>query len=189
MKTGYILLGLAGIVSALGIGWFFDSQKVISRQNLLKVPDNIDYYLAGVNYHAYNDQGLTRFQLRSPYLEHFIREDTSALTRPMIDYYTDSGQWQLSAKTGRLQHKTEIFQLQQEASVRSLNSTDPFVINSELMVFKSETERLEIPQALQIDSEQLKLNAASAVLDLKNNLHEFVRVKATYEDRIKHEPG
>lgn len=189
MKAGYIFLGLAGIIGALGIGWFFDSQKVISKKNELQVPDNIDYYLAGVNYHAFNDQGLTRFQLRSPYLEHFIREDTSHLIQPTLNYFTDTGEWKLSAKKGSLQHKTEIFQLQQQASVRSFNTKDPFTVNSELMVFKSESELLEIPQALQIYSQDLKLNAASAVLDLKNDLHEFVRVKAIYDNRNNHEPG
>lgn len=189
MKTGFLFLIVAGIFIAHGIGWFFDSQKVIIGEDELQVPDNIDYYLAGVDYQAFNDQGLPRFHLKTPYLEHFILEDTSHLRQPSIDYYAQSGQWNLSAKTGTLQHKSEIFQLQQQASIRSFSSTDPFVVNSELMVFKSELERLEIPQQLAITSPRFKLKAASAVLDLKNNRHEFVRVKATYDNRNTNETG
>lgn len=188
MRWSYVVLILAGIAGALGIGWFFDSQKVISTQNPLQVPDNIDYYLSGVRYQSFNDQGFTRFQMRTPYLEHFIREDTSQLTQPMLDYFNDSEQWQLSATRGSLQHGTEIFQLQQQARVSRIDALDPFVLHSELIVFKADTELLEVPQSLQISSRDLQLEADSALMDIKNSRHEFFNVNATY-DSNKHEPG
>lgn len=188
MKTRFALLVIAGTFIALGLGWFFDNQKVISTQNSLEVPDNIDYYLSSVNFLAYNEQGVTRFRLQTPYLEHHIREDTSQLTQPTLDYHVDSEQWELSANRGSYQHQPEIFELREQARISRLNA-NPFILNSELFILDTQTEHLTIPQDLRINSPTLKLSAQSAILDLKTSRYQFNRVMATYENRNQHEPG
>lgn len=188
MKTRFAFLVIAGTLVALGLGWFFDNKEVISTESSLEVPDNIDYYLSRVNFLAYNDQGVTRFRLQTPYLEHNIREDTSQLTQPTLDYHVDSAQWKLTANKGSFQHEPEIFQLQDQARISRLNA-DPFVLNSELLIFETQTERLSVPQALNINSPTLNLSAQSAILDLKTSRYQFNRVVATYENRNQHEPG
>lgn len=188
MKARFIFLILSGTVIALVSGWLLDQNRITSTQNPLEVPDNIDYYLTNVNFLAFNDQGNTRFRLQSPHLEHHIREDTSKLTQPFLHYHADSGQWKLSANRGSFQHESEIFQLQDEARIRRLN-TDPFTLDSTLFIFESQTERLTVPQPLQIESPSLKLKAQSAVLDMKTSRYQFNGVMATYENRNKHDPG
>jgi LPS export ABC transporter protein LptC len=188
MKARFIFLVLSGTVIALVSGWLLDESRITTTQNPLEVPDNIDYYLTNVNFLAFNDQGDTRFRLQAPHLEHHIREDTSELTQPSLDYHADSGQWKLSADRGSFQHGSEIFQLRDQARIRRLN-INPFTLDSTLFIFESQTERLTVPQALQIESPSLRLKAQSAVLNMKTSRHQFNGVMATYENRNKHDPG
>lgn len=188
MKTRFVFLVLSGTLLALVLGWFLDEEKVISMQKELEVPDNIDYYLSSVNFVAFNDQGSTRFRLQSPLLEHYIKEDTSQLTQPALDYYADTVQWKLSGQKGSFQHESEIFQLQDQASIRRIN-TDPFILDSTLLIFESRTERLTIPHALHMKSPSLQLKAQSAVLDMKTSQYQFNGVMATYKNRNNNDPG
>lgn len=189
MKTRLLLLTLLGIAAALFSGWFIDNQKVVTATNPLQVPDNIDYYLAGVNYRAFNESGSPHMQLQTPYLEHYIREDISQLETPELQYFTDSGEWRLSAQQGSLQHASDVFELIDEARLRRVEPADALLLTTQKLIFRSRQEQLEVPQALQITTDGLQLQAANALMDMRNKRHEFFRVKAIYRSRSNHVPG
>lgn len=189
MKTRLLLLTLLGVTVALFSGWFVDSQKMESTENPLQVPDNIDYYLAGVNYRAFNESGSPRMQLNTPYLEHYIREDVSQLQTPDLRFFTESNEWHLSAQQGSLQHATDTFELIDQARIQRVDPADPLLLTSEKLIFHANQEQLEIPQTLQLTAQGLRLQAATAIFDIRNKRHELSRVKAIYYNRQNHVPG
>lgn len=181
MKSSYIFLIFFALIAALTAGWFIESRPAVVITNSLEVPDNIDYYLAEVNYRVFNDSGEPSYQLQAPYLEHFIREDLSQITQPDIQYYAENNQWQMTADQGTLKHEKEILELSQQVRLKRVDLNNPLLLTSELMVFTPNDEQLEIPQKLQVKTNDLELQADSALMDIKNNRHEFHHVKAIYQ--------
>lgn len=181
MKASHILIILLVLIAALTAGWFIESRPTLSIKAPLQVPDNIDYYLAEVSLRSYDDSGAPRYQLQSPYLEHYIREDLSRIDQPDIHYFAKNNQWQITADKGSLLHQNQVFSLSQQARLQRIDPLNPMLLTSDLMIFTPDTEQVEIPQALRIETNDLKLLADSATMDIKNNRHEFHRVKATYQ--------
>ena len=189
MRLRLLLLTLAGITIALVFGWFVDPPKVENTVNPLQVPDNIDYYLAGVRYQDFSESGEPKLQLQTPYLEHFIREDVSQLESPRLQYFTANEEWHLTATQGMLQHASDTFVLTHKARLQRVNESNPFLLTTDKLVFHSAEEQLEAPQALQVRSDGLQLQAANALLDMRTKQHRLSRVKATYHRRSNHAPG
>jgi LPS export ABC transporter protein LptC len=181
VKTFHFLLLIIGMMVAVGVGWFIDNQPELDSENTLQVPDNIDYYLARINYRAYDAQGQTSYHLKSPYLEHYIREDRSQFTQPDLHYYKDATPWHITAEKGSLQHQTELFRLQEAVKMRRIDELAPLLLASELLEFDPSRDTITIPQYLTIDTDELELRADSAVMDMKNKRHQFDRVKAIYQ--------
>jgi len=183
VNSGFLLTVLALVSLAIGIGWFYDRKLEPATTDALLLPDNIDYYLSKVNYRAMNLQGTIHYQLRSPYLEHYIREDTSHIQQPDIQLNGEVSAWQIRATKGILKHTEEIFELKQKVEMLRDSIVDPMRLNTELMVLRPQTNLVEIPSALTLISSQLQLQASSAMLDIDKNRYQFTRVKATHHSR------
>ncbi len=181
MKVVPLFFILLALIVALGIGWFIDKPPILSSKNPLQVPDNIDYYFSDLNFSAFGQDGELSYQLKSPYLEHYIREDTSQISAPDIRYFGDNNKWQLSAMQGLLQHKGEIFELIKQARIHRIDAKDPLILTSEQIIFTPDAEQVVVPQKLRVKTNSLNLHADYAVMNLKNNQHEFRRVKAVYD--------
>ena len=182
MKLRLLLLTLLGIAVALFAGWFLDEPPAPEVVDQLRVPDNIDYYLADVDYRAFNESGTVRYQLQTPYLEHYIREDISHLRVPRLHYHDDDGsQWRLGADEGSLLHASEQFELRQQALLERQHGDRPMQLASQVFRFDSQAEQLEVPQDLTLTSPGLQLNAANALLDIGNQRYRFHRVRAVYQ--------
>lgn len=189
MKPLHVLAIVLLIVGALSLGWFFDTQSPLLIENPLEVPENIDYYLSGVRYRAMNGEGSIRYQLDSPYLEHFIQEDISVIRQPFIDYQGKPQRWTLSAQQGVLQHQSEVFELQEQVNLTRFDANDRMQLSTERMILTTQNDLVVIPQRLQLSTGSLQLQANSATLDVSNNQYRFNGVKATYQDRGIHETG
>jgi len=189
MKLFHFLLIIIGMMVAVGVGWFYDQRPAVPQESQLQVPDNIDYYLSAVNYRAFDAQGNTRYQLQSPYLEHFIREDRSDLSQPDLQYFKDSSPWHITAKKGSLQHQNELFRLSQQVNMRRVDPLDSMLLKSELVELDSKNDVVRIPQPLTLESTDLKLQADSATMDMKHKQHQFHRVKSVYQRDNSHVSG
>lgn len=181
MKPGYLLAVIIFVSAALGLGWFFDEQTSQAPTSTLEVPDNIDYYLSNLKYRSMNQQGSLHYLLQSPYLEHFIQQDISRLQQPTMQFYGDNSEWLIQAKTGRLQHKEELFELLQQVELQRNSPQQPLLLTTDIMILKVHNNLIEIPQVMNLITNNLKLQAASAVLDIDQNHYQFRRVKATYK--------
>lgn len=189
MKPRFLFILMLALIAAVVAGWFFDRQSLPLAQNPLQIPDNIDYYLTGVKLKSFDQQGLPDYQLNSPYLEHFVREDISIIQQPDIRYFSAQADWMMSAQQGKLIHQSDIIELQQKASVKRNQLDNSMHLTSEQMIFNPDLDTVELPVALRMQSNQLDLNAQSALLDMKHDHHVFQRVNATYQTVKSHEPS
>lgn len=187
MRIKYLLLVFGAVIIALGAGLLFDRRIDQVIQNPLQVPDNIDYYLARVNYQAFDEQGKISYQLQSPYLEHYIREDTSQLTEPQLRYYKADQQWKLDALSGRLNHPLEQLIFTEKVRMQRERNSSQLLLTTEKIIFSTQSELIEIPHALTLTTDTMKLQAANASLDIKHEQHQFQRVKAIYEQNKTNE--
>ncbi len=189
MKLRFLLMFIVTLIGAIIAGWFFDRQHLSIVQNPLQIPDNIDYYLSGVKLKTFNQQGTPGYQLNSPYLEHFVREDISIIQQPDIRYFSDSADWLMAAEQGKLIHREDIIELQQKASIKRNQINSSMHLTSEQMIFNPDQETVELPVALRMQKDQLDLKAQSALLDMKHEHHVFQRVNAIYQTTKAHEPS
>jgi LPS export ABC transporter protein LptC len=189
MKPPFLLMFVALLVIAVVVGWFYNRQMLPVAQNTLQIPDNIDYYLAGVNLKSFNQQGKTSYQLKTPYMEHYVREDISVIQQPDMQYFADDANWSMTAQKGTLTHQTDLYEFQQQVSVQRLQADQSMLLTSDQMIFNPDQKTMNLPVALQMTSNRLNLHAASAMLDMKNEQHVFQRVNATYNPAKSHEPS
>jgi len=181
MKIHYFLAIVIFIVTALGIGWFYDEKLPLGSRDDFQVPDNIDYYLSQVNYRSMNEQGSLHYLLTTPYLEHYIREDISHIQRPNIRFNGNRSTWLMQSLTATLTHRQELFELQQQVELKNDSHADPLLLNTDLMILKPRDNIIEIPLALTLLSNNLDLKAESARIDMNNNQYRFHAVKAVYQ--------
>ncbi|MCP3688373.1 MAG: LPS export ABC transporter periplasmic protein LptC [Gammaproteobacteria bacterium] len=144
------LVVIAGIV-AIAAGWVYQSQTsiAISKQEL-EIPIGIDYYLSTVSYRAMDKNGKLHYALKTPYLQHFKRDDISRMDKPEMAIYRDNETWQAQANSAELLHRQNI-----------VNLIDQVII--------------EKP-----GNKPVTINADKAVLDLGNNVYLFTNTRTVY---------
>jgi LPS export ABC transporter protein LptC len=189
MNARFLFLFMIALVVAVFAGWFFDRKNLPMAKNPLQIPDNIDYYLSAVKLKTFNQQGKPSYQLNSPYLEHFVREDISILQQPDIRYFDKTADWIMSANQGKLIHQREIIELNQKASIQRHQLKGSMLLTSEQMIFDPDRETVKLPVALRMQDENLDLKAQSAMLDIKHEHHVFQGVNAIYQTPKAHEPS
>ncbi len=187
MKTWQILVAIIAIVGAISLGWFFDPRPSLIPRSLLEVPDNIDYYLANFSYRAMDADGAPHYELKAPYMEHYIREDISQIRQPFIIYQADPHQWQVSALQGSLSHQQELLRLDQQVDLQRVSDQQPLQLNTEVLILETASDLVELPEALTLTTDSMRLQAENASLDMNKNYYQFNRVKATYHKRDIHE--
>ncbi len=185
MKPGYLFIIIIFISAALGIGWIYDNRTTEIPTSSLQVPDNIDYYLSNINFRSMNQQGSIHYLLKSPYLEHFIRENISHIQKPSIQLNGEKSGWFMKAKTGKLQHKEEVFELQNQVKLKRNSQQDPMLLSTELMFIRPKTNLIDIPVDITATTDNLNLQATSAQLDIDKNNYKFNQVKVKYSTRQK----
>ncbi|MDJ0833460.1 MAG: LPS export ABC transporter periplasmic protein LptC [Gammaproteobacteria bacterium] len=189
MKPWQLLTVIIAIAGAVSIGWFFETRPSRLQLSPLEVPDNIDYYLANFSYRALDDNGLPHFELQSPYLEHYIREDVSQIEQPFIIYQADPHEWRASAEQGSLSHQQELLQLNRQVDLQRIGNQQPLQLNTEVMILETRNDQIELPEAVKITTDTMILHADNASLDILKNYYQFNQVRATYHRRNGHEPG
>jgi LPS export ABC transporter protein LptC len=180
MKWRFLLLFVLGTLLAAGTGWLIDLQRAVKPRQALQAPDNIDYYMKQVDYRAFDENGLLSYHLRSPYLEHFIREDSSHLQTPKIDFFAAEDQWHARSNQAVLSHAEETLTFNDKVDLRRSGGTEPLNLTSDKLILYSREERMEVPVDMILLQGGLTLHATGAILDMKSKRHNFTGVKAVY---------
>ncbi len=123
MKLSSIILVVAAGVIAIAVGWIYQSQnKSTDTRAKLEIPVDIDYYLSKVKYRVMAKSGDLDYELRSPYLQHFKREDISRMDKPEINIYRNGQQWQVEANTAEMKHKINTLELIENVRLKNMKS-------------------------------------------------------------------
>ena len=86
MRPSVLVVIFIAVVGAIAAGWIYQSKsKTTTQRPELEIPTDIDYFLAELKYRIFNQAGSLDYQLRSPYLEHFARDDISRVKQPVVD--------------------------------------------------------------------------------------------------------
>ncbi len=151
MKLSSIaLVGMAGII-AIAAGWIYQSQTSISiSKPELEIPVDIDYYLSEVAYRAMNKNGQLNYELKTPYLQHFKRDDISRMDKPEMAIYRDNEHWRVQASSAEMLHRQNTVKL----------------IDQVLMEKKG--------------GKPVKINADKAIFDLDNNIYLLTNTRTIY---------
>ena len=182
INTRILAIVIAGVL-AIFIGWFYQLQ--VKEREIpvvdLEIPDNIDYYFTGMSYRVMKPSGETDYVFTSPRLEHQVRGDVSVIETPEVTIYGDKSTWQVNAGLGQLFHQTDELQLQHQV-VMQKQGDDPLRLESSEAVFKAEDDIVSFPAEVLVSSEAAQISAASATLDMKNNVFRFNQTKTVYQD-------
>ncbi len=175
----FLVYGLLAI-AALVIGRFVQTPSPVLMQPPQEVPDNIDFYLAGVDYRAMDEQGRLRYRLRTPLLEHYRREDVSRVQRPSMEYRLPRQRWRLEARQGELKHREERLLFEREVTLRREGGR-PMQLRTERLDLYSDARLATLPRPLLLETPTLRLEADSARLQLDSGRYRFDRVRAVHQ--------
>ena len=174
-----LIYGLLAI-AALVVGRFVQTPSPVILKPKQEVPDNIDFYLAGVDYRAMNEQGRLGYRLQTPLLEHYRREDVSRVRQPRIEYRLPQQRWRLQAEQGELRHREDRLLL--ERGVRLQRDGDrPMRLDTEQLQLYSVARIATLPLPLVLQTPRLRLEADSARLQLDNGRYRFDGVRAVHQ--------
>ncbi len=78
-----------------------------------------DYFMEDFTLDATGDDGVRRYRLQSPSMEHFIGDDLWLLEHPEVTYFADTGEpWRMRAERGRAWNNVEDVHLEGEVQIR-----------------------------------------------------------------------
>ncbi len=175
----FLIYGLLALV-ALIVGRFVQPPSPVLVKPKEEMPDNIDFYLAGVDYKAMDEQGMLRYRLQSPLMEHYRREDVSRVQQPRIDYRLPGKRWLLDAEQAELRHRQDRLILSDGVRLQRLGKR-PMQLSSERLELQSVEHIATLPRPLLLESPRLRLEADSGLLQLDTGRYRFEGVRATHQ--------
>jgi LPS export ABC transporter protein LptC len=180
MRPLTIILIFIAVLGAIAVGWVYESRsKDTLVQPELEIPTDIDFFLSSMDYRAFNKSGNLDYQLQSPYLEHFIKDDISRIETPLIHVYRDSGDWQIKAARGNILHRQEWLQLDKNVVMQRLGA-NAMQVRSESMLFKPDQDLIASQGRVTIESSSAKISGDNAVFDLRNNVYSLKNTRGIY---------
>lgn len=187
-KTGFIssvrpltiITLVIAILCAVAVGWVYEaSSKNIAVKPEMEIPTDIDFFLSQMKFRVFNTTGSLDYQLKSRYLEHFIKGDISHIQQPKIRVYRAGGDWQIEASNGDIFHQQEWLQLSDNVLMQKMGA-DAIQVRTESMLFKPDLDLVTIDARLTIESDNAKISGDSAVFDLGNESYSLKNTRATY---------
>ncbi len=182
MKLSGIILVLSAGIIAIAVGWIYQSQNKPSElRSELEIPVDIDYYLSKLKYRVMAKSGELDYELRSPYLQHFKRDDISRIDSPEIDIFRKDQHWRVAAKTAEMRHRQNILYLTDDVLMRRLGEK-PMRLSSQLLRFESDNDLVVGERGVTITSKNSQIDADSAIFDLEKNIYSLTNTKAVYSN-------
>jgi LPS export ABC transporter protein LptC len=180
MKPVYVIVTIVAVFAAITAGWFYQSRsKLTAVKPELEIPTDIDYFLAEVKYQFFGKTGALDYQLNSPYMEHFPRDDISRIQQPVINVYRENGNWNLRALKGELKHRQNLLLLSDNVVVKRLGS-NTLQISSESMLFEPDRDLITSDKNVVIESNNSRVSGDMAVFDLHNQVYSMKNTRSIY---------
>jgi len=180
MRPLTIIMVFITVLGAIAVGWVYESR---SKNNLarpeLEIPTDIDFFLSQLNYRVFNSSGDLDYQLQSPYLEHFIKNDISRIEQPIIQVYRDSGNWQVEALQGAILHRQEWVQLDNNVVMKKMGA-ESIRVRSDSIIFKPEQDQVSSKTTVIIESNGARITGDQAIFDLRNEIYSLKNTRAIY---------
>jgi len=175
-----IIMVFITVLGAIAVGWVYESR---SKNNLvraeLEIPTDIDFFLSQLNYRVFNSSGGLDYQLQSPYLEHFIKNDISRIEQPIIQVYRDSGDWRVEALRGAILHRQEWVQLDNDVVMEKIGA-ESIRVRSDSIIFKPEQDQVTTKTTVIIESNGARITGDQAFFDLRNEVYSLTNTRAIY---------
>jgi lipopolysaccharide export system protein LptC len=180
MKPFYVVALIVVIFAAITVGWVYQSRsKLATVSPELEIPTDIDYFLAELKYQIINKTGSLDYQLNSPYLEHFPRDDISLIRQPVIDVYRETGDWNIQAQKGELNHQQNLLLLSDDVVVKRLGA-NALQISAESMLFEPDRDLITSDKRVVIESDNSRVSGDMAVFDLHNQVYSMKNTRSIY---------
>ncbi len=180
MRPVTIIMIFITVLGAVAVGWVYESR---SKNNLsrpeLEIPTDIDFFLSQLNYRVFNSSGGLDYQLQSPYLEHFIKNDISRIEQPIIQVYRDSGDWQVEALQGTILHRQEWVQLDNNVVMEKIGA-ESIRVRSDSIIFKPDQDQVSSKTTVIIESNGARITGDQAIFDLRNEVYSLNNTRAIY---------
>ena len=176
-----ILIAVLGIGAVL-IGWVYESRlrsQVESRE--LVVPDDIDYFLANLEFRAIDERGELEYEFQSPRLEHFPLGDLSRIETPSLQIHGQPHGWRVVAREGEFRHTDNQLYLSRDV-VMNRDGAEPLRLSTESMLFEPERDLVSSDTEVVIETRQGLIRAARASFDLAAGIYRFTRSSAIYRN-------
>jgi len=171
---------LAAVLGAIAVGWIYQSRsKDTLATARLEIPTDIDFFMSQMDYRAFNESGNLDYQLQSPYLEHFIKDDISHLKQPVMFVYRATGNWRLKSMRGDIFHQQDWLQLDESVVMQKMGK-NPILVRSESMLFKPEQDLVTIEDTVIIESGSAKISGENAIFDLAQEVYLLENTRAIY---------
>lgn len=180
MKSRLVILIAVLGVGAVLIGWVYESRlrpRVESRE--LVVPENIDYFLANLDYRAIDADGKLEYEFRSPRLEHFPHDDVSRIETPSLQIYGRHDDWRVDALEGEFRHADNQLYLRRQV-VMNRDGADPLRLSTESILFEPDRGLVSSEDDVVIETRAGRIRAEQARFDLAAGIYRFTRSTAIY---------
>lgn len=180
MKALTSIMVFVAVLGAVAVGWIYQSrsQDILSGPEL-EIPTDIDFFLSQMKYRVFNESGDLDYQLNSPYLEHFIKDDISRIEQPIIRIYRDNSDWQVKASRGDILHQQEWLRLENNVVLQKLGG-ESIQFRSESMLFKPEQDLLVSEENVIIEYDNARISGDEAIFDLRNEVYLLKNTRAIY---------
>lgn len=183
MKTSVTILVLGAGIIAVAIGWIYQTQyNADEPQSTLEIPLDIDYYLAQFTHQTMTESGTLNYELRSPYLQHFKRDDISQIDTPTIDIYRNNQHWKVSAKTAKMYHQENSLNLVDNVLMQR-QSGQFMQLNTQFLRFEADNNLVTGEQGVTITRKHSRIDADKAIFDLEKNIYSLTRIKTVYYEK------
>ncbi len=146
---------------------------------LLKIPNNIDYYLKNTHQKSFKTDGTIGFTLSSDLIKHYKKEDKSLMIKPNVVVQRNNV-WQISAQQGDFFHPEEIISFNNDVLLERKNNAPMFKVNADSLRFNIQQDLVISESNVKVTADNWHLNAKTMSLDLKNEVHQFTHVTARY---------
>jgi LPS export ABC transporter protein LptC len=132
-----------------------------------------------LNYRVFNSSGGLDYQLQSPYLEHFIKNDISRIEKPVIQVFREGGDWQVEALNGTIFHQQEWVQLDNNVVMEQMGA-ESIRVRSDSILFKPGQDLVSTKTTVIIESNGARITGDQAIFDLRNEVYSLNNTRAIY---------
>ncbi|MBT1443905.1 LPS export ABC transporter periplasmic protein LptC [Shewanella sp. JM162201] len=172
--------------TALALYWQVQ-QKKANLPPAQIVEEKPDFIATDLKSLSFNDQGQLESRVSATYMEHFNSDALTVFSDPVYTLFPKNGQgeWQLTAKIGKLDKFADKVTLENEVKVEALSFDEPLQqLTTSYLALDIGTMILTSDKEIQISGNNFHLSGLGLYADLnKEEVKLLSEIKGTYEPK------